>query len=524
MNAPRVLDENGQELPFRFPPQPAQLLSVWLSRNGYALNTRCGGRGLCRGCELRRGDRALKACQTRMDSLESQTLTLPRASLHDGSIHGVSAFEIAPGLLSSLAPYPEARGVALDIGTTTLAASFWRGAPPRCERTATRANPQRAHGDNVVSRIQFTLDHPEGLHILRQCLLDEGIQPLLADICDSNILDQIVVTGNPAMLHILAGESLRGLATWPFAPAFLDSRELPPSELGLPPQTRVILLPSPGPFVGSDVLAGALACGCLDAEPPSLLIDFGTNGEILLRNADGLWATATAAGPAFEGGRLQCGAAAGRGVISRFTDSAQLLGPSNSPHAACHAISGAAYVDALALARQSGWLSDHGRLLQHNPLRPAPGVVITEADIAELLQAKAAIQAGWTTLCKEARVDPASLRRVYVAGGFGYHLTPAHARAIGLLPPVPLDHIHLVGNASLAGATLALLTASALPRMDALRQTVRLVELNQTDSFEDSYIDALSLPICEFLSGIVNPYAGNFVKMPVGREDGAAKL
>lgn len=493
MNAPRILDEQGQELPFRFPPQPGQLLSVWLSRNGFALNTRCGGRGLCRGCELKCGEQPLKACQTRMDSLDAQTLILPRASRHDGSIHGVSAFEIAPGLLTTLTPLPEARGVALDIGTTTLAASCWNGTPPRCEGTATRANPQRARGDNVVSRIQFSLDHPDGLHLLRRDLLNDGIHPLLADVCDGEVPDRLFITGNPAMLHILAGEALRGLATWPFAPAFLDTRELPPEALGLPPQTHVTLLPSPGPFVGSDVLAGALACGCLDAEPPALLIDFGTNGEILLRTADGLWATATAAGPAFEGGRLQCGAAAGRGVIARFTDSAQLLGPSNSPHAACHAISGAAYVDALALAHQAGWLSDNGRLLQQNPLRPAPDVVITEADIAELLQAKAAIQAGWTTLCEEAGIAPASLRHVYIAGGFGYHLTPAHACAIGLLPSVPPDRIHLVGNASLAGATLALLTAGALPRMETLRQTVHLVELNQTDSFEDHYIDSLCL-------------------------------
>jgi uncharacterized 2Fe-2S/4Fe-4S cluster protein (DUF4445 family) len=231
----------------------------------------------------------------------------------------------------------------------------------------------------------------------------------------------------------------------------------------------------------------------MDTEPPALLIDFGTNGEILLRTSEGTWATATAAGPAFEGGRLQCGAAAGSGVVSRFVNASELIPKSGSPHEHAHGISGAAYVDALALAHQTGWLSNAGRLVDHNPLRPAPGLVITEADIAELLQAKAAIQAGWTTLCEEARVEPASLRHIYVAGGFGYHLTPAHARAIGLLPPVSLDRVHLVGNASLAGATLALLTAKALPRMEAARASARVVELNQIPGFEDHYIDSLSL-------------------------------
>lgn len=482
MNSPRILDEHGASLEIRLPAAPGQTLSGWLAANGYNLNTRCGGRGLCRGCELRGPDGHVKACQTPAEPFAGHTLTLPRASRHDGSIHGVSAFEIPPGLLDSLDPLPQAEGVALDLGTTTLAASLWKGSPPRCVRTVTRANPQRAHGDNVVSRIQFTLDQADGLNRLRDLLLREGIQPLLRDICGDEPPPRICVAGNPVMLHILAGESLKGLAAWPFAPAFLDTRAVGTGGHDF------VLLPSLGPFVGADVLAGALACGALDAEPPALLIDFGTNGEMLLRTADGLWATATAAGPAFEGGRLQCGAAAGPGVIARFQSLESLAGGQSG-----HAISGAAYVDALALAREAGWLSASGRFQGRREISPAPGVVITEADIAELLQAKAAIQAGWTTLCECAGVSPRDLRHVYVAGGFGYHLTPAHAQAIGLIPPVPSGRIHLVGNASLAGATLALLTASALPRMESLRAGVNLIELNQVDSFEDHYIDSLSL-------------------------------
>jgi uncharacterized 2Fe-2S/4Fe-4S cluster protein (DUF4445 family) len=476
------VDHNGLALPTSIRARPDQLLSVWLSQNGYALNTRCGERGLCRGCELLGAHGPVKACQTRMATLEGQTLTLPRASRHDGSIHGVSAFEIPASLLNALSPLPEAQGVALDVGTTTLAASFWQGSPPRCVRTATRANPQRIHGDNVVSRIQFTLDHSDGLQTLRERLLRDGIQPLLQEICGDEVPSRIFVTGNPVMLHILAGESLKGLSAWPFAPVFLDTWALELEGMDC------TLLPSLGPFVGSDVLAGALACGCLEEETPSLLIDFGTNGEILLHTRDGLWATATAAGPAFEGGRLQCGAAAGPGVISRFTTLADLSGGQT-----CHAISGAAYVDALALARGAGWLTDSGRYQGIDAIRPAPGLQITEADIAELLQAKAAIQAGWTTLCECADISPHDLRHVYVAGGFGYHLTPKHAQAIGLLPPVPLDRIHLVGNASLAGATLALLTGKALPRMESLRSSINLVELNQIESFEDHYIDSLGI-------------------------------
>jgi uncharacterized 2Fe-2S/4Fe-4S cluster protein (DUF4445 family) len=482
MNTPTIIDERGDPLATPTIPEEGQTLSQWLRINGHALNTRCGERGLCRGCELLHDGQPIRACQCRVADWAGQTLTLPRASRHDGSIHGVSTFEIPPHLLSALDPLPEAYGVALDLGTTTIAASYWSGSPPRCIRSATRPNPQRIHGDNVVSRIQFTLDHADGLDTLRELLLRDGIRPLLRDILGEEIPSVLHITGNPAMLHILAGESLKGLSAWPFSPAFLGIRRIEIDGLSCS------LLPGLGPFVGSDVLAGALACGCLDADPPSLLIDFGTNGEILLHTRDGLWATATAAGPAFEGGRLQCGAAAGPGVISRFSAIEDLSGSQTG-----HAISGAAYVDALALARQAGWLNDSGRFQGIQELRPAPEVVITEADIAELLQAKAAIQAGWTTLCECAGISPDELRHVYIAGGFGYHLTPAHAQAIGLLPAVPSDRVHLVGNASLAGATLALLTANALPRMESLRAGVNLIELNQIDSFEDHYIDSLHL-------------------------------
>lgn len=482
MIPPRIFEESGDQLALPLPPVSEQRLSSWLKTNKILLNTRCGERGLCRGCELFHNGQALKACQCKVEEWTGKTLMLPRASQHDASILGVSAFEIPPRLLESLDPLPQATGIALDLGTTTLAASFWQGSPPRCVRTATRANPQRVHGDNVVSRIQFTLDQIDGLRTLRDLLLQDGILPLLYEICGEETPAVIHVTGNPVMLHILAGESLKGFASWPFAPVFLNTRNVDLDGY------RFTLLPSLGPFVGSDVLAGALACGCLEAEPPSLLIDFGTNGEILLHTERGLWATATAAGPAFEGGRLQCGAAAGPGVISRFSKIDELNGGMSG-----HAISGAAYVDALALAHAAGWLTDSGRFQKIEEIRPAPGVQITEADIAELLQAKAAIQAGWTTLCECAGISPDSLSNVYVAGGFGYHLTPDHAQAIGLLPLVHPNRIHLVGNASLAGATLALLTGKALPRMESLRTKVHLLELNQIDSFEDHYIDSLGL-------------------------------
>lgn len=159
------------------------------------------------------------------------------------------------------------------------------------------------------------------------------------------------------------------------------------------------------------------------------------------------------------------------------------------------AMAGAAYVDFMAIGRRQGWISPMGRLepgsAGHAVLTES--VSVTEADLAELLQAKAAIQAGWTTLLECAGIGPSDLEEVIVAGGFGYHLTPAHAVAIGLLPPVPPDRIRLAGNASLAGASLALLTPAILTEWEDHCRAIRVIELNQQDSFEDHYIDALNL-------------------------------
>jgi uncharacterized 2Fe-2S/4Fe-4S cluster protein (DUF4445 family) len=481
---------------------------------GFPLNTRCGGRGICRGCRVELDSETVRACQIPASrfAADSTRLIIPEGSLHDEKLDGVSVFEL--GLRDIAYHRREGVGLALDIGTTTLAAALWDLREGGCLATGTIANAQRRYGDNVLTRIQYAIDRDGAGATLQSILLRGSLAPLLDQLLANaqlgpESLSECVATGNTVMLHTLAGAALDGFAAYPFKPAFLDAREFRSGDLGLPGDFPIRLAPHFGPFVGADIVAGALASGLTRETGPALLIDFGTNGEILLKTRDGYLATATAAGPAFEGGRLHCGAPAAPGAIGRIARTADGWRTERIGGAAArplHSLAGSAYVDFMAEALACGLINRMGRFDPAHPAvthRAIDGervpvaaitgrVFVSEPDIAELMQAKAAILGGAWTLLEEAGLATGDLQALYVAGGFGYHLDPAHAMAVGLLPSVPRQRIRVIGNASLAGASL-LLQANVADDIAALRSACRVLELNQIESFEDHYIDAMAL-------------------------------
>lgn len=504
----RVADGPNQQR--KAPADASMLLSDWLEAEQLPLNTRCAGRGLCRGCQVIANGETLRACQTPCHAIH--TVEIPAASQRDNRLNGVSSFEIGQ---QGNAPQPRPGiGVAIDVGTTTVAIALWDLSTGQCLGNGAVANEQRRFGDNVLSRIDHAIEQGGSCPKLQSALVQETIEPLLAQLCEGadipeSALTEGVAAGNTAMLHTLACASLQGFAAYPFQPVFLDEQIIPSSSLGFRTNFPLKLASNLGPFVGADIALGALASGLLEQQAPALLIDFGTNGEILLKTPDGFLATATAAGPAFEGGRLTCGAAAGPGVISSLERKdgnwqANLM-PSPNPTPVT-GISGAAYIDFLSLARSSNLLNVMGRFendqveVQSSEengetvrcVRIHRQLAITEKDVAELIQAKAAISAGVMTLLEEANLEAEDLETVYIAGGFGYHLNCAHAMAVGMMPHVDSSKLLVIGNASLGGASL-LLQCQTAPSLDALTKQCRVVELNQINSFEDHYIDCMPL-------------------------------
>jgi uncharacterized 2Fe-2S/4Fe-4S cluster protein (DUF4445 family) len=327
------------------------------------------------------------------------------------------------------------------------------------------------------------------------------------------------------MLHLLVAEDPTSLGIAPFTARFLTGKRLVAADIhlsieALAPETPIQLLPGIAAYIGADITAGVYATGMVYDTAPSLLVDIGTNGEIVLQNNGALTACATAAGPAFEGCGLRCGTRAREGAVSdlRITldpleITAETIG--SVPPARASGICGSAYIDFLATARACGLLGHAGRFdssawnglpetrrctddeeralfLTGNTSPGSPRV--SEVDVAVLLQAKAAIGAGIETLLETAGIRADELSRVYLAGGFGMHLNVPNAIAIGLLPGFRPDQVRVVGNTSLAGALLALIDRTTLEEMEALRERVEVIELNLAEDFEDRYVEHLMLP------------------------------
>jgi uncharacterized 2Fe-2S/4Fe-4S cluster protein (DUF4445 family) len=323
------------------------------------------------------------------------------------------------------------------------------------------------------------------------------------------------------MLHLLAGVDPTPLGTAPFTPVFLEHRVMSASEIFADARfgetVKCHLLPGAAAYVGADLTAGIVATGLLYEDGPSLLIDVGTNGEIILKHGKELVGCATAAGPAFEGARLASGMRAVNGAISHVMFKGDPVALEcdviGDGHTRPLGICGSAYVDFLARAHEAGLLNDVGRFNTDIPgdladrllpvdqndmafrLATGPGkqpVVITGCDVASLLQAKAAIAAGIITLLNQFNLQPQDICNVYLAGGFGTKMDRSSAIACGLLPGFRVDQVHAVGNSSLAGAYLCLIDSNSVAEARSAAQ-VRIVELNLDPSFEMNYIDQLCL-------------------------------
>lgn len=480
----------------------------WLEKQGGEIDARCGGRGLCQGCRVLIDGEEFRSCQVSLNTLSDGALIEP---ILEGSVkktlHALDSF------LMDWTPCSGGKGLglAIDVGTTTVVMALWDLESGRLLETVSSGNDQRKFGDNVISRVHHGVEG--GDQDLHQSLVDKTLKPLygkleqkLAGVTER--VSRIVVAGNPVMLHTLVQLPLDGFAKYPFTPEFLGRHLAPAQTVGFQRHDlEAELLPGMGAFVGADIIAGALASGMIDGHKKVLLIDFGTNGEILLKNHDEWSATATAVGPAFEGGLLACGRPADAHAVHHLDLQNQhwvMIGDQENTHD-YKGFAGSAYIDYLALALDEGWIGERGRYEKTVPgLEDTTGpcgsvlqqnfgkhIYITEVDLAELLKAKAAIEAGIQALLIEAGLKIDDIDQLIVAGGFGYHMNLAHAMRVGLLPQIDPNKVKIVGNSSLGGASRVLLEKDLIFTLENLSQRVKVIELNLLDSFEDLYLDAL---------------------------------
>ena len=388
--------------------------------------------------------------------------------------------------------------LAVDIGTTTVAAYLVDLARPVAEPPAASApNAQAPWGADVITRAGAC--RKAGVRPLQQALLGqlEGLfQELLARRgVRAQRLRGVVLSGNTVMLHLAAGLDPEPLTAAPYQPQSLfgvqyAARELFPS---LPGGLPVYLAPCVSGFVGADLVCAAVARGL---QPGELLLDAGTNGEMLLRTKAGDFCCSTATGPAFEGAGLRCGMVAAPGAIYAVRAENGALCCRTVGGGPAKGICGTGAVSALAALLELGLLDETGLLAEScgEAVELAPGVTLTQEDVRQLQLAKAAVAAGLGALLEACGLSARQVSRLYIAGGFGSWIDPWAAQRIGMLPAGLTGRVEAVGNAAGLGACLVARSQGMADLAQHTADHAQAVELDTLAGFQERFVEALLFP------------------------------
>ncbi len=441
------------------------LLSA-LARGGFLLPADCGGRGTCGKCLVRiEGERApVLACRT-----PARACTV----LLEGALRATGE-----GLCGERTRYSgggEGFALAVDVGTTTLAYALCDLAAGRVIARAAERNAQASFGADVLSRISAA--EAGNAEKLSDCVRGQiaARAARFSRECGAP-LRTIAVCGNTAMLHLLRGAPVGGLARAPFAPAFLRAERL--TLAGLP--APVLFLPCASAFLGADAVAAAVAAGLDERE--GALVDLGTNGELLVNAGGQIYGASAAAGPCFEGASIECGMGGLAGAISSVRAERGRVVYTTVDGAPARGICGAGLIDAVATFLDAGVIDAGGRM-PCGRADLAEGVYLTQKDVRAFQLAKAAVRAGLEVLFARAgrRFDD-----IFVAGGLGFYLNGQSAKRVGLFPAQA--RLLPLGNAALDGTAACLFEGDALARAQAFADRVQTQELASNESFNALFL------------------------------------
>lgn len=459
---------------------------------GAAPEADCGGRGKCGKCRVLVNGQEQLAC--RMEIREDMTVELNRRK--KAEIMRETARITATEALTSYA-------AAVDIGTTTVVAYLLDGKTGEDRTCASTLNPQKSYGGDVISRVQAAEEgHLEEL----QRLIDACVNKLLEDCCaqagiEPTQVGRIAVAANPAMQQLFLGLSCENLAKLPFVPAVTETRRLSAGAL-LPAfsQAELLVLPAISGYVGGDTVACILSESLREVKDTVLLVDIGTNGELVLAAGGKLWTCSCAAGPALEGANIRFGMRAAVGAVNAVKASDGVLSCQVIGEGKAVGLCGSGLIDAVAAALALEKMDYHGRLAPgeeregQRTLSLADSVWLGQDDVRQLQLAKGAIAAGCEILTEAAGLSLDDVDRVLLAGAFGSFLNPDSACAIGLLPPSLQGKISSVGNAAGAGARMLALSENAVALADGIAKETEFVELAAQPDFEYIFAENMLFP------------------------------
>ncbi|HTY37480.1 MAG TPA: ASKHA domain-containing protein [Bacteroidota bacterium] len=471
----------------------------------YGVEFPCGGNAICEGCKVKviEGHLPLTEEQENMLSRKeagegwrlacrcsaTEDLTLELAQWEAKILADDTSFEFVPR---------EGYGIAIDLGTTTLAAQLLDLKTGHVLAVETALNDQGRFGADVMSRVfnAVTEKAQPDLESAIRSQLDGLVGKLIASAkIEPGLVQDVVIVGNTVMHHLFCGLDVNPLSQYPFESRLIGMQVFHPSALGWKSvgNGEVRFLPCLGSFVGSDILAGILATNLHTSQELVALIDLGTNGEIVVGNRDGFLFCSTAAGPAFEGSCISMGMRATTGAIVQVSGNGagrecRVIG-NVEPRGIC----GSGLVDAIAVGLQSKEIREDGKIVTESGVFDVSSPVqLTQGDIRELQVAKAAIAAGVQILAKNLGKSVADITNVSLAGAFGNYIDRANAYRLGLLP-VPPEKIKPAGNTALLGAKLALFQPD--PAIYArIASLGRHVALNLDEEFQEIFVTEMLFP------------------------------
>jgi len=416
-------------------------------------------------------------------------------------------------------------GLAIDLGTTKIAGYLVDLTDGRTLAAKGTMNPQISCGEDIISRTNRVVKSPDGGVQLQKLAVD-AVNELCADLCaevgaePEEILEAVVV-GNTAIHHLFLRLPVKQLAVSPFVPAVSRALEVKAGELGLSiaPGAYVYLLPNIAGFVGADHVSMLLATDAWQAKETTVALDIGTNTEVSLIYKGKIATTSCASGPAFEGGHIKYGMRAATGAIERLRIDGDRIYYQTIDGAAPVGICGSGILDALAQLHVAKIINEGGRIIDNRPRvrtykgqrefilvskeerKGKPAITITQHDVRELQLAKAAIRTGIQILLETSGCAEDDIKQVIIAGAFGTYIDISSAVAIGMLPPLPLNHFRQVGNAAGMGAKLALISLKSRAKAQTVASRVSYIELASSPSFQPTFMQASYLGRYRIIGG-----------------------
>lgn len=414
-------------------------------------------------------------------------------------------------------------GLAVDIGTTTVSAVIINMENGEILAKGSAGNGQIRYGADVINRI-IESQKPGGKKKLQDAVIKETINPMIREMCRSanipkNQIYRMCVASNTTMNHLFAGINADPLRTEPYIPAFFKTNSLFASDVGIDinQDAHIIMAPNIGSYVGGDITAGTLVSMIWNRPEFSLFIDLGTNGELVFGNSDFMMSCACSAGPAFEGGDISCGMRATDGAIEACTIDKETMEPTykvvGEPGTKPIGLCGSGIIDVISelficgIINPKGKFIREGKRIRHDQYGMGSYVLafeeeagsvkdveITEVDIDNFIRAKGAIFSAIRTMLSSLDFDVSMIDDVYVAGGIGSGINMKNAVNIGMFPDIPLEKFHYIGNSSLSGAYLMLLSTKAEKKTYELASNMTYMELSTVPTYMDEFVGACFIP------------------------------